>query len=299
RPGWNAIQGGRTLNGLARIDGGTGSVGNPDLKPLQSNNFDFSAEHYYAKSSYVALSYFVKKVKDYNAAVITDQTVPGITTPVGGAYYRQAVQAGGCAPNDSGCIRQYIFTNLANAPGVNVANRTITGQPGDPLLVFKLGTFENNARKSRINGIELNAQHIFGNSGFGASANFTKVKSDREYDNGRVGAQTDVLVGMGDSGNLVGFYENADFSARLAYNWRGKFLVANYGGTDGAQPLYVEPYGQFDLSVGYNWTKNLRVQFEAINLTDEYVRTHLRNENQLGSVTQLGRRFMIGARYKF
>jgi hypothetical protein len=29
------------------------------------------------------------------------------------------------------------------------------------------------------------------------------------------------------------------------------------------------------------------------------VRTHMRNENQIGSVTQLGRRFMIGARYKF
>ncbi|WP_374661425.1 TonB-dependent receptor [Inhella sp.] len=299
RPGWNAIQGGRTLNGLARIDGGTGSVGNPNLKPLQSNNFDFSAEHYYAKSSYVALSYFLKKVKDYNAAIITDQTVPGLTTPVGGAYYRQAVQSGGCAPNDSGCIRQYIFTNLANAPGVDVVNRTITGQPSDPLLVFKLGSFENNERKSRINGIEVNAQHIFSNTGFGVSANFTKVKSDRDYDNNKVGAQTDVLVGMGDSGNLVGFYENETYSARLAYNWRGKFLVANYGGAEGAQPLYVEPYGQFDLSVGYNVDKHLRIQFEAINLTDEYTRTHMRNENQIGGVTKLGRRFMLGARYKF
>ncbi len=298
RPGWNAI-GGRILNSIARIDGGTGSLGNPNLKPLQSNNFDFSAEHYYARSSYVALSYFLKKVKDYNAAVIADQTIPGLTTPVGGAYFQQAIQAGGCAPTDSGCIRQYIFTNLANAPGVDANARTITGQPGDPLLVFKLGSFANNERKSRINGVEFNAQHIFANTGFGISANFTKVKSDRDYDNGRVGAQTDVLVGMGDSGNLVGFYENADFSARLAYNWRGKFLVANFGGTDGAQPLYVEPYGQFDLSVGYNWDKNLRFQFEAINLTDEYVRTHLRNENQIGSVTKLGRRFMIGARYKF
>jgi outer membrane receptor protein involved in Fe transport len=97
----------------------------------------------------------------------------------------------------------------------------------------------------------------------------------------------------------VGFFENAVFSARLAYNWRGKFLVANFGGAEGAQPLYVEPYGQFDLSVGYNYNENLRFQVDAINLTDAYVRTHMRNENQIGSVTQLGRRFIIGARYKF
>ncbi len=307
RPGWNAIQGGRTLNGLARIDGGLGNVGNPDLKPLKSSNWDLAFEHYYAKSSYVAASFFQKAIKDYNEAVITPQTVPGLTTPIGGAYYQQAIRVGGCQANDSGCIRQYIFTNLANRPGVTVnppvagqpLTGTITGQPGDPLLVFQMGTFQNNQRTSRINGIELNAQHIFGKTGFGVSGNYTKVRSNLSYDVTKAGAQTDVLVGLGDSGNLVGFYENAVFSARLAYNWRGKFLVANFGGAEGAQPLFVEPYGQFDLSLGYSVNDKLRVQFEAINLTDAYVRTHMRNENQIGSVTQLGRRFMVGARYKF
>ena len=299
RPGWSAIQGGQTLNGLARIDGGTGSVGNPDLRPLQSRNWDFSAEHYYAKGSYVAASYFTKSIKDYNEAILAARSPYDLHTPIGGAYYRQAIQAGKCAANDSGCIRQYIFANLASAPGVDAVNKVITGQPGDPLLVFQLGTFENNLRTSKLNGIELNAQHIFGKSGFGAAANFTKVRSNLSYDNNKAGAQTDVLVGLGDSGNLVGFYETATYSTRLAYNWRGKFLAANFGGAEGAQPLYVEPYGQFDLSVGYNWDKNLRLQFEAINLTDAYVRTSMRNENQLASVTQLGRRFIIGARYKF
>ncbi|MBQ0930337.1 TonB-dependent receptor [Ideonella alba] len=299
RPGWSAIQGGRTLDGLARIGGGTGSVGNPSLKPLQSMNLDLAFEYYYARSSYAAVSLFNKRIKDYNEGVVTPQTIPGLTTPIGGAYYRQAIAQGGCAASDSGCIRQWIFANLAGSPGVDAVNKIITGQPGDPLISFNLSTFQNSARKSTINGIELNAQHMFGKSGFGLSANFTKVKSDRTYDNNKVGAQTDVLTGMGDSGNLVGFYENDEASVRLAYNWRGQFLVANFGGAEGAQPLYVEPYGQFDLSVGYSPIKNLRLQFEAINLTDAYVRTHMRNENQLGSVTQLGRRYTIGARYKF
>ncbi len=299
RPGWNAIQGGQTLNGLARIDGGEGSVGNPDLKPLKSSNFDFSAEHYYARSSYIAASYFRKSIKDYNEAVITNATPYNLHTPIGGALYNQAVQAGKCPATDSGCIRDYIFANFANAPGVDAVNKIITAQPSDPLLVFKMGTFANNTRTSRLNGIELNAQHIFGNTGFGVSANFTKVRSNLAYNNNQKGAQTNVLVGLGDSGNLVGFYENETYSARLAYNWRGKFLVANFGGVEGAQPLYVEPYGQLDLSLGYNYNQHLRFQFEAINLTDEYTRTHMRNENQMGAVTQLGRRIMIGARYKF
>ena len=299
RPGWNAIQGGRTLNGLARIDGGTGSVGNPDLKPLKSTNLDLAAEYYYAKGSYLGASYFTKSIKDYNEAILAPQTVPGLTTPVGGAYYKQAVSVGKCAPSDSGCIRQWIFANLAGSPGVDAVNKVITGQPGDPLMVFQMGTFQNNQRTSKLNGLEFNVQHFFGNTGFGVSANFTKVRSNLSYNNNKAGAQTDVLVGLGDSGNIVGIFEKAGLSTRLAYNWRGQFLVANFGGAEGAQPLYVEPYGQIDLSVGYEVTKNLRLQFDAINLMDEYVRTHMRNENQIGSVTQLGRRFMFGARYKF
>jgi len=273
-------------------------VGNPNLKPLKSSNWDFSLEHYYAKSSYMAVSYFTKSIKDYNEAVVAPQTVAGLTTPVGGTYYKQAV-ANGCAASDSGCIRQYIFSKLAGSPGVDAANKIITGQPGDPLLVFQMGTFQNNNRTSDLNGVELNFQHMFANTGFGMSANFTKVRSNLSYNNNKAGAQTDVLVGLGDSGNLVGFYEKDRYSARLAYNWRGQFLVANFGGAEGAQPMYVEPYGQFDLSLGFNYDKNLRLQLDAINLTDSYVRTHMRNENQIGSVTQLGRRFLLGARYKF
>lgn len=302
RPLWNAIQGGQRLDPLARIDGGTASVGNPNLRPLKSTNIDFSAEHYYAKSSYIAASYFRKSLKDYNEAVITSTNLFNLHTPVGSAMYQQAQTTGGCGA-DSDCIRKYIFTNFPNAPGVNGTAGTslgsITAQPNDPLLMFNVGTYVNNTRTSKLSGIELNAQHIFGNSGFGVSANFTKVKSNLKYDNNKRGAQTDVLVGLGDSGNLVGFYEDDTYSARLAYNWRGKFLAANYGGVEGAQPLYVEPFGQLDVSLGYNYNAHLRFQLEAINLTDEYTRTHMRNENQMGAVTQLGRRFMIGARYRF
>jgi TonB-dependent receptor len=298
RPGWAAIQGGRTLTPTAYLGGASGTVGEPGLRPLQSTNIDLSAEHYYAKGSYVAASYFTKSIKDYNSAVVVDQYIEGLTTPAGGAYFNQAVAAG-CGPAESECIRNWIFANLPNAPGVDVANQVITGQPGDPLLRFAIGTIANNDKKSKINGFELNVQHMFGNTGFGVSANFTKVKSDRTYDVTNPVAQTDVLTGMGDSGNLVGFFENSTFNVRVAYNWRGEYLAGNVGGVDYQRPIFVAPYGQVDLSMGYNVNDNLRLQFEAINLTDEYTRTYSRSESQVNAVTQLGRRFMIGARYKF
>ena len=53
------------------------------------------------------------------------------------------------------------------------------------------------------------------------------------------------------------------------------------------------------MSLGYKLTEKLSVQFEAINLTDEISRSHERAQEALAYVTQTGRRFMIGARYKF
>ncbi|HEY4079485.1 MAG TPA: TonB-dependent receptor [Burkholderiaceae bacterium] len=298
RPGWAAIQGGETLDALARINGGTGSVGNPDLKPLKSNNFDFSAEHYYDKGSYISAGYFHKSITNYIQSTVLPATPFSLHTPVGGAMYNAAVSQGGCALSDSGCIRAYIFANYPNAPGVNVAGQTIAGQSADPVLIFQMSTQTNSSSKASLNGIELNAQHTFRN-GFGGSVNYTRVRSGLTYNDAVPGAQSSALVGLGDSGNIVAFYEDKTISTRVAYNWRGKFLSANYGGTDGAQPQYTEPYGQWDLSVGYNFDQHLSFQFEAINLTNEYTRTHMRAEQQVGAVTELGRRFMIGARYKF
>ena len=67
----------------------------------------------------------------------------------------------------------------------------------------------------------------------------------------------------------------------------------------GPNPNYVEAYGQLDLSIGYKINENLTIQFEGINVTDEYARVHGRNQNNLLYLTQTGPRYMLGARYKF
>ena len=64
-------------------------------------------------------------------------------------------------------------------------------------------------------------------------------------------------------------------------------------------PIYVEPYDQIDLSVGYDITDNFALSFEAINLTGEYVRWHGRSSKQLWRLEDQGARYAVGARYKF
>ena len=147
RPGWADIQGGRTLDQIVRVDGGTGSQGDPNLKPLLSDNFDLSAEWYFAESSYASVGYFRKNIKNYiGTEQIIDvggsdgQTPFDLHTPVGGAYWNAAI-ANGCPTADVVCIRNYIFTNFDGQPGVDAdrhrcngnATGTITGLPTDPL----------------------------------------------------------------------------------------------------------------------------------------------------------------------
>lgn len=305
RPGWEAIQGGQTLGSLARVNGGDGQSGNPNLKPLKSKNIDLSLEYYYAKGSFASIGYFTKDIQNYIGSGIQASTPFNLKTPANGVFWKEAV-ANGCTTADPTCIRNYIFNKYAGQFGIvrgandvnGNATGTIPAQVGDPIATFYI-TVPTNERSDSLKGWEFNLQHMFGASGFGVAANYTLVSSGLKFNNASVEPQF-ALPGVGNSANLVGFYENDKWSVRAAYNWRDEFLTAL---TDGASaqsnPIYTEAYGQLDVNVGYKWSKQLSFQAEAINLNDGIQRLHGRSSTQVNYVTQTGPRYMFGLRYKF
>jgi TonB-dependent receptor len=295
RPLWGDIQGGQTLNALARVDGGTGQQGNPGLKPLKSKNFDLSLEWYYAKGSYAAVGFFRKNIANYIGVTQIDATPFNLHTPVRGALWNEAVAAQ-CPDEDPVCIRTYIFANYDGRFGIDAATGVIPGQPGDPIANFRI-TSPANQQSASLHGLELNVQHMLGRSGFGVSANFTKVNSSLKYDNSSVGEQF-ALEGLSDSANLVVFYENEKWQVRAAYNWRDKFLSGRFDGK-GPNPVYTEPYGQLDMNVSYKWTDRFSMHAEVINATNNTQRLHGRAKEQALYVTQTGPRYMFGANYRF
>jgi TonB-dependent receptor len=294
RPRYDQIQGGQVLDALARVNGGTGSQGNPSLVPVKSKNLDLSWEWYYGKEDFFSVNYFHKSLTNYAGQSKISATPFNLHTPVGGAFWNEAV-ASGCG-GDTGCIRDYIFAHHDGEAGVNKAAGTIVGQPGDPVANFQITTFSNQKAAS-LRGLEFNLQHMFGNTGFGVSANYTYVHSGLQYDNASVQEQF-ALVGLSNSANVIGIYEDKQWTVRAAYNWRGEFLSSTFDGS-GPNPNYTEPYGQLDLSVGYEITPQLSAQFEAINLTNSIQRVHGRIKQEALYVTQSGPRYMLGLRYKF
>ena len=301
RPQWNEIQGGQTLRDV-RINGGTGTQGNPGLLPLESNNYDLSFEWYYSEGSYVSVGYFRKDVSNYIGTTTVQGTPFDLPHPSQGAWFDEANAATG-GQDDPVLIRQYILETYGDSQYVevtgvdSVGNLTgnIFGQPGDDIAVFDIGV-PSNQRDAEIDGWEFAVQHLFGQSGFGVIANYTKVDSDIPFDNKSLDSQFGV-IGLSDSANLVAFYDKNGWIARLAYNWRDEFLSSASWET--TNPLYTEKYAQLDAIVSYTFQNGITLFAEGFNLTDEYVRVRTRASEQTAFVTQTGPRYGLGVRWTY
>ena len=244
RPDLNALRPITTVSDF-RPGTATASAGNPGLNPYSSDNIDLSYEWYYSGGSYFSLAYFFKQIDDYIVSVVNNETIPD--------------PSGNPLLDPRG---RYVPTTTATEVAV-----AVTSQPGDPDAVFEVTRLEN-AQQRSLNGWELAVQHLFGESGFGVQANYTAVSSDAEYDPNNFTTQG-ILLGLSDSANLVGFYENDLFSVRLAANWRDEFLFSENQLRATNEPVFFDEYLQVDLSSSYNLTDNLTLSFEVLNMFGE------------------------------
>jgi len=205
----------------------------------------------------------------------------------------------------AGAIRQYIATNFPGSvtyspagctPGTQGCQLLIQSLPEDPLLSFDITTPTNSDQKATIHGWEFNIQHSFWNTGFGAILNYTIVDGSAKFDNALPSSVFQfALAGLSDSANAVLFYDKHGIQARLAYNWRDKFLA----GSDGRNPTYTEAYGQLDGSASYEFRKGMTAFVEGINLTESKRRGHLRHKNNVTFVSPGYARYTAGVRIAF
>lgn len=284
------MQGGRTLDTLFRIGGGTGAQGNPGLVPYKSKNIDLSAEWYYAPDSYVSVGYFHKDVSNFISTTRVDTNAFGLTTPVNGPRWQAALAALG--PNATVAqIRQHIITNFPST----VTGNVIHAAPGDPLVNFEVTQPINSDQTASLNGWEFALQHSFWDTGFGVILNYTIVNGDATYDNAQPSSVPQfALTGLSDSANAVAYYDKNGIQARVAWNWRDEFLQLT-----GPNPTYIEEYWQIDASASYEFIPGFTAFVEAINLTGEGRRGHLRHKNNVTFASPGFARYAAGIRFSF
>ncbi|MGJ8682534.1 TonB-dependent receptor [Paraglaciecola sp.] len=300
--------------------GGTSNAtsSNPGLVPLLSTNLDLSVEYYFDDTSYVSVGYFDKRVSNFIGTEQVELNHFGLRDATGGPRAQAAVDAladlGITLDETHLFVMTAILDNPQDFPNgaadyINEMNRIgnesdfefdmaarydILPNGDDPLYDFLTSRPVNN-KDANLYGAELAAQHFFGETGFGLSANYTLVRGDVKYDNTASPSVSQfALTGLSDTANLVAMYEKDGWQARVAYNWRDDFLQSA-----GTQPRYVEAYSQLDFTVSYDVMEDLTVTFAGLNITDENQRIYGRSIRTPYTVRDLGARYTLGARYNF
>jgi iron complex outermembrane recepter protein len=140
---------------------------------------------------------------------------------------------------------------------------------GNPYLI----TYPvNGTTPVHIQGIEASVQYAFDwlpspFDGFGMTANITAQKDKGFSTVSQLDGAPLPFPGLSKlAENASVYYENEDFSVRLSYVWRSKWLITALG--RGNLPEYNKSYGELDASASYNINENLSIFADAINLTD-------------------------------
>ena len=213
------------------------SAGNPLLRPALAWQFDITAEWYFARVGSLTANLFYKSVDGFFFA-----------TP-----------------------RPFEISNN----GVTLDTE-----------IFAPDNFDGTGK---IRGFEIAYQQTFDFlpsplDGFGVSANYTYIKSTglpnaflntgEPVDNSTVAPGNLPLEGLSKHNvNAAAFYEKGPISARVAYNWRSRFLLTVADVIFPFTSIFNEPTGQLDGSLFVNLTDNIKIGVQGVNLLNEVTET--------------------------
>jgi iron complex outermembrane receptor protein len=147
-----------------------------------------------------------------------------------------------------------------------------------------------NAGNGEITGINLSYQQPFGESGFGIVANYT-------YADGETAAGNDLPFQSENQYNISPYYDRDPFSARVTYGWRSEYLAGGF--VAGAPPVSVDAYTDLGLSLGWQLTEMVQLNFDAQNLLDEEYFQFFQDEFRPANAYKTGRRYALSVQLKF
>lgn len=138
-----------------------------------------------------------------------------------------------------------------------------------------------NGEEGTIQGFEIGYQQFYDFlpgwlGGLGLQANFTYIDSEGSTSQQYISEwdAAEVIDGLPLEGlsekafNIIGLYQRGPVQARLAYNWRGKYLLTNRDVSDVRLPMWQDDYGQLDGSVIVELRDGVSLAIEGNNLAN-------------------------------
>lgn len=227
---------------------GTGSAGNPNLKPTESINTDATLEYYFEKNGFAQIALFHRKIDGYLQNFEVAETIDG---------------------------KNYRITR------------------------------PRNSGKGSLKGAEFGIQKFFDFlpgpwSNFGGQFNYTwidgKNETETSFGSGKF-ERSDLIDVAKQSYNVALLYEGHGLTGRLAATHRGKYAEQIAEPRFG-QDRIVAASTYVDLSLGYELTRNLTLQFDAINLTREKYESYLGDPRRPRDIRYSPSVYGISLRYK-
>jgi TonB-dependent receptor len=227
------------------IDFYTAGGGNPALKPMESEQYDVSLEWYFADVGSLTGTYFYKEIDNYflTGSFAQDFTNNGVTKQV----FRNSAINGGHGRIQGFELAYQQFFDFLPAPfdGLGIqANYTYVDEDGAPLSGLKTDDAAN---------LLANSTPAFDNL---------------------------PLEGLSkDTFNFTVMYEKENLSARLAYNWRSRYLLTSSDVITNL-PIYNDDNGQLDASIFYHVNDNVTVGLQVVNVLDTTTKTLMQVDQQ-------------------
>jgi iron complex outermembrane receptor protein len=152
-----------------------------------------------------------------------------------------------------------------------------------------------NGNDATSKGVEVYLQKGFSWGG-GVTANYTYTDTGLAEVNIDGSVITTPLPGASkNQANVSAYYETDKWSARVSYNWRGRWAKQPYQGNT----WYTDEYDQIDVNGSYSINDQLTANFAVINLTEESIREYWGVRERFIDDRYSGRRVYVGLNYSF
>ena len=271
RPGFDQLQSTIQIapaTGISvfRLDGTTRNS-NALLRPVEANQFDLTAEWYFARVGTLTAALFYKDLSNVivsNVAQTRSYTNNGVTQDV-------------------------LFVGPQNAEGhSNVKGFEVSYQQTYDFLPGFLSGL----------GVQANYTYVDpSNIPQGRAAQATSPTTTIDVSRLPLEGLSKHTV------NATVFYEKGPLSLRAAYNWRSKYVLTVRDEIAPFLPIYSGSFGQLDGTILYTVTKQFKIGVQAVNLLDSVTKTYsvINAEGQLAprSYFKNDRRFALTTRIQF
>jgi TonB-dependent receptor len=246
-------------------------IGNPNLDPLEADNFDLTFEYYPTELSVISIGVFYKDIKN--------------------AIFPAVFDAADLPSNiDLGAIPAEFRNGIAEGDEIS---------PGviDTGEIEEYGTFIN-VDDSEVVGLEFNYVQGLGDlnealDGFLVSANLTLTDSESTLPNGR---NVPLLKQSDTVWNLAVGYDKGPWDLRISANYRGDYLDSLEGED---LDRYTDDRLLVEASAKYRVNDTLQLYVEGKNLTDEPEYYYFGDERRLSQYDEFGATYVFGARLTF